>query len=84
MYPGHMHTISASEFKAKCLAIIDEVGDAGQPVVITKRGRPVAELVRYVDREGGAPQETLRGSLRINGDIVGPAAPVSDWSSVGS
>ncbi|TVR65847.1 MAG: type II toxin-antitoxin system Phd/YefM family antitoxin [Spirochaetaceae bacterium] len=79
-----MHTISASEFKAKCLAIIDEVGDAGQPVVITKRGRPVAELVRYVNREEGTPQETLRGSLRINGDIVAPVVAVSDWSSAGS
>ena len=37
-----MKTIKASEFKAKCLKLMDEVADTGQPLVITKNGRPVA------------------------------------------
>jgi prevent-host-death family protein len=36
--------VSATEFKAKCLAILDEVDDKGGTVTITKRGRPVAVL----------------------------------------
>jgi prevent-host-death family protein len=40
-----MVTINASEFKAKCLAILDEVADTGEAVMILKRGRPVAQLV---------------------------------------
>jgi prevent-host-death family protein len=38
-------TISASEFKAKCLALLDEVAEQRRPLVVTKRGRPVARVV---------------------------------------
>jgi prevent-host-death family protein len=38
-------TIPASQFKAKCLALLDEVAENGQPLVITKRGKPVARVV---------------------------------------
>ena len=40
-----MRTVKASEFKAKCLKIMDEVAATGEPVVITKYGVPVAQLV---------------------------------------
>ncbi len=40
-----MQHISASRFKAQCLAILDEVAEAGSELVITKRGKPVAQLV---------------------------------------
>ena len=39
-----MHTIKASEFKAKCLALMDEAARTGKPVLVTKHGKPVAEL----------------------------------------
>ena len=38
-------TIPASQFKAKCLALLDEVAESGQPLVVTKRGKPVARVV---------------------------------------
>ena len=76
-----MQTIGASEFKAKCLAIIDEVGESGTRIVISKRGRPVAELIRYVDLEKGFAQETLRGSARLAGDIEAPVVPHSKWNA---
>ena len=66
-----MKTIKASEFKAKCLKIMDEVAESGQSVVITKHGVPVAELVpatrRPVDLFGA-----LKGSVTILGDIISP------------
>jgi prevent-host-death family protein len=43
-------TISAAQFKAKCLAIMDEVAETREPVVITKRGKPVAELRPLVEK----------------------------------
>lgn len=43
---GH-RTITASEFKAKCLKLMDEVAEGGPELVITKRGRPVSRLVAY-------------------------------------
>ena len=50
-------TISASRFKAQCLALLDEVAETGQPLVVTKRGRPVARV------EPIAPPESLEGSV---------------------
>ena len=45
-------TLSASAFKARCLALMDEVERTGEPVIITKHGRPVAQLTSA--RPGGA------------------------------
>lgn len=46
MYAGHMTmTVPAGEFKAKCLALLDQVAQTGEEVVVTKRGKPVARLL---------------------------------------
>jgi prevent-host-death family protein len=63
--------IKASEFKAKCLALMDEVERTGQPVVITKKGKPVAELVRHRPRTKNA-RGILKDRLFITGDIISP------------
>ena len=66
-----MKTIKASEFKAKCLKIMDEVAATGETVVITKNGVAVAQLVpatRKPDSVVGA----LKGSVIILGDIISP------------
>jgi len=42
-----MQTMKASEFKAKCLHLMDEVNASGEEVVITKNGKPVSRLVPY-------------------------------------
>ena len=76
-----MKTVSASEFKAKCLAIIDEVNESGTRVIISKRGKPVAELTRYVNIEEGYPQETLKGTAHLSGNIEAPVVPQATWSS---
>ena len=46
-YTGHMaeRSIPASQFKAQCLALLDEVAETRQPLVVTKRGKPVAKVV---------------------------------------
>jgi prevent-host-death family protein len=51
--------MSASQFKAKCLAVLDEVAATGRPVVVTKRGKPVARVVSV------EPVPSLLGSARI-------------------
>jgi prevent-host-death family protein len=63
--------IKASEFKAKCLALMDEVERTGQSVVITKNGRPVAELVRHRSKQRTA-LGVLKGRVFIMGDIISP------------
>jgi prevent-host-death family protein len=58
---GHMK-ISATEFKAKCLSLIDHVHDSGQPILITKHGKVVASLVAQEDSDQ-KPWLKLRGSV---------------------
>jgi prevent-host-death family protein len=63
--------IKASEFKAKCLALMDEVERTGQPLVITKNGKPVADLVPHRPRPKNA-RGILKDRLFITGDIISP------------
>lgn len=74
-----MRTIPAGEFKQICLRLLDEVGDSGEPIVITKRGKAVAQLTplkrERLDDWRGAMRE--RGEIR--GDLVAPAADADEW-----
>jgi prevent-host-death family protein len=62
--------IKASEFKAKCLAVLDEVERTRQAVVITKRGKPIAKLVPHVEQRNA--RGILKDELFIVGDIISP------------
>lgn len=66
-----MNSIQASEFKAKCLGLTDEMARTGDTLVITKNGKPVAMLARY-----GQKRASLAGLHRDHvktlGDIVSP------------
>ncbi len=73
-----MQNYMASEFKAKCLKIIDEVADSGEGVVVTKRGVPMVKVVPIVDR----PKSMYgvdKGKIKILGDIVSPMP--AEWFS---
>lgn len=61
--------VPAGEFKAKCLAILDEVSATRRSVVITKRGKPVARLVPVEAPDAFA---SLRGSVLDETDVVSP------------
>ena len=77
-----METINASDFKARCLAILDRLQATGEPVVILKRGRPVAELFPASGSPSRYPQSELAGTVREVGDVVGPVLPAEDWESL--
>ena len=77
-----MRTINASEFKAKCLALLDEVAETGEHILILKRGRAVAEVVPPVATDQRLPQETIMGTVEIVGDIVAPVLPAEAWEAV--
>ena len=66
-----MRTIGASEFKAGCLAIIDEVARTGEPVQVSKRGKVVVRMIPVLAEEAEYPQDLLAGTVRSLGDIVG-------------
>jgi prevent-host-death family protein len=67
-----MRTIKASEFKAKCLALMDEVAATRRPVLITKNGKPVAELVPHEATPRKSPRGLHKGKIKILGDIISP------------
>lgn len=73
-----MKEMPAGKFKAKCLAVMDEVQKTGEPVLITKHGKPVAKLV-----PAPSPPDDIfdymKGKAKIVGDIVGPITPEEDW-----
>ena len=64
--------VKASEFKAKCLALMDEVARTGEPVVITKKGEPLVQLVPHKSRTKKDAFGILKGELVITGDIMAP------------
>jgi prevent-host-death family protein len=68
----------AGEFKAQCLAVMDEVLQTGEPVLITKHGKPVAKLIP-AKNDGDDVFGYMAGKVKIVGDIVGPVTPLDDW-----
>ena len=62
--------VSATEFKAKCFAFLDEIQQHGQPITITRRGVPVAVLSPSSESTWKSPKNTGAGKARIVGDIV--------------
>ncbi|MGH7728011.1 MAG: type II toxin-antitoxin system Phd/YefM family antitoxin [Vulcanimicrobiaceae bacterium] len=66
-----MKQIAAAQFKAQCLALLDEVDREG--IVITKRGKPVAKLIPY-GSDSAQLIGSLRGKLEIRGEILSTGA----------
>jgi prevent-host-death family protein len=75
-----MKRIPAGEFKARCLTLMDDVHNTREPVVITKRGKPVAKLVP-ADEENRDFIGRLKGVIKILGDIESPVEPPEAWES---
>jgi prevent-host-death family protein len=74
-----MKTIPAAQFKARCLALMDEVHETGQSLVITKHGKPVAKLVP-AERAPKSIWGDLAGVVQILGDIESPVPDKWDAS----
>jgi prevent-host-death family protein len=66
--------IAAGDFKAKCLKLLDEVAETRKPLVITKRGKPVAQVVPVEEPKQSLDDylESMKGSGVILGDIISP------------
>lgn len=81
---GGLRQMAAGEFKAKCLAIMDEVNETGKPIVVTKRGEPVIKVVPI--RDGKKSKDSIFGRLvgvmKIVGDpddLIKPVFPLEDY-----
>ena len=67
-----MLTIQASQFKAKCLALMDQVARTGETIVVTKNGKPIAELRPHRPPRAKSLIGLHKGQVQIRGDIVSP------------
>ena len=73
-----MRTMKASEFKARCLKLMDEVAETGEPITITKNGKPISRLVPY-RRKLETLFGAMKGSITYMGDVVSPLG--EEWEA---
>jgi len=73
-----MKTMPAGKFKARCLAVMDEVQAKREAVVITKRGKPVVKVVPIQEKKDDL-FGFMAGKVKITGDIVSPVFDLDDW-----
>jgi prevent-host-death family protein len=74
--------MAVGEFKAKCLAVMAEVNSTGQPVLVTKRGKPLARVLPFQEPPKEKPEDIfgcLRHMATITGDIVSPEFTGDEW-----
>jgi prevent-host-death family protein len=73
-----MKRMPAGKFKAHCLSVMDAVKATGEPVLITKRGKPVAKLVAVATDKKDV-FGFMAGEFNIAGDIESPLVPLEEW-----
>jgi prevent-host-death family protein len=72
--------VAISEFKAKCLALLEQVRKTKQPIRVTRHGKPVAEIVPSTALDDRAAWiASMQGSGKTLGDIISPATDEDDW-----
>jgi prevent-host-death family protein len=74
-----MKRVAAAEFKARCLALMEDVRTTREPVLITKRGKPIAKLVPVNGNKKDDFIGRLKGKIRVIGDIESPVEPPEAW-----
>ncbi len=79
-----MKSVAISHFKAHCLSLLEDIARTGEPLLVTKRGKPLARVTPSGETSVVYPQETLAGTVVERGDIVGPAVPLERWSALHS
>jgi prevent-host-death family protein len=70
--------VAAAEFKARGLAFLEEVRRTRRPLLVTRHGRPVAEISPYVSKKGRSANP-LKGSILFQGDLISPVG--EKWDS---
>jgi prevent-host-death family protein len=75
-------TIAAGEFKQTCLRLLDEVGASGEPIVITKRGKAVAQLTPVQAERAEDWLGSMRDRGQIQGDLLAPALEPHEWNAL--
>ena len=81
--PSMIEEVSISKFKASCLALLKKVKRTGQPILVTRKGEPIAQVVPPPPPK--KPESWLgsfQSSGKILGDVVSPATEERDWEAL--
>ena len=70
--PARRQTLGVTDFKARCLELLDGVGARGDEIIITKRGKPITQIspIRHESHEAEGLNGLFAGRMKITGDIV--------------
>lgn len=77
-----MKSVPVTEFKARCLSLLEDVARTGEPLLVTKRGKALARVLPDNIGDARSPQETLVGTVAIVGDAREPVVPPESWAAV--
>jgi prevent-host-death family protein len=83
LHSARMEEIAVSKFKPTCLAVMEQVRRTRKPVLVTRFGKPVVEIVPPTS--GERPRDwigSLKGTAETTGDIIAPAADEEDWDAL--
>ena len=79
-----MKRVAISEFKAKCLAMLEEVQKTRKPILVTKFGKPIAEVnPPSPNHKTRSWIGSMKGEIKFLGDIVSPVFDERDWKELG-
>jgi prevent-host-death family protein len=73
-----MKTVPATEFKARCLALLGDVVNDREPLIVTRHGKPVVRVVPYTEEAAG--DNPLKGSIVFETDLIEPID--EDWDAL--
>ncbi len=74
--------MTAGWFKKNCFKVLDGLSRSREPILITKKGKAIAKLVSSDTKTTDDIFGCLRGTIKIVGDITGPAVPIEDWEAL--
>jgi len=75
-----MNEVSISEFKAKCIGLLEQVRKTKQPLRVVRHGKPIVEIVPATERVDRMEWiGSMKDSVEILGDIISPATDEDDW-----
>ena len=77
-----MKEIAVSEFKAKCLSLLDQVQKTKTPILVTRHGKPIAEVLPPSPIPQASWMGAMKDSIEILGDIISPANEPGDWEAL--
>jgi prevent-host-death family protein len=76
-------TVPISKFKATCLSLLDQVKRTGQPIIVTRKGEPIARVIPPPEPERPASWlGSFKSTGKIKGDIVSPVVSEGEWEAL--